>query len=317
MTHLPWIAVVNATWLLATGRDVAETRRPSTRTVPERRALHKLSLEVGDELRLQCNHSAVALSNATFAWFFNGFAIPPNPRPDLYRYRVVTELAGRQPYSISYSSSLEMGRCRSAHTGVYTCQSIVGGTVMNEHRFDVNVRIDGRKRARLNVDTGKDIEASAALLSRRYRRWLAPGRRWSFASALVGQACDNDELCAETDPVSLCEGGLCICAPTFSLEGKHCVKKVGRYQSCGAQVKCRGNSMSCSEGICECFQEDEHDSDCRAKSGPSTLAKVMIYTAISVALFAAGFVLFYAFCQKRYDLDDQLEGAFIITCVIL
>ncbi|KAK8764634.1 hypothetical protein V5799_032749 [Amblyomma americanum] len=115
----------------------------------------------------------------------------------------------------------------------------------------------------------------------------------------------------------MCEGGLCICAPTFTLEGKLCIKRVGRYQRCGAQVMCRGNSMSCNEGICECFKDEEHDSDCHAKSGPSTLTTVMIYTAISMALFAAGFVLFYAFCLKRYDLEDQLEGAFIITCVIL
>lgn len=152
--------------------------------------------------------------------------------------------------------------------------------------------------------------------------------RRSSCSALVGQDCDNDESCAQTDPVSLCEGGKCICAPTYALEGTRCIKRVGRHQYCGQQAICRGNVLKCIDGICECGAAD-HDGDVgiskggrdeceESDGGYRYFATIVLYVSAAIVVAAVAFIVCtYFFCQKRYDLDDQFQGAFIVNCVIL
>ncbi|KAH6940084.1 hypothetical protein HPB50_024649 [Hyalomma asiaticum] len=325
MTHLHhWMAVVNVTWFLATEGGVASPKYLSTAIVPEHQPPRALSLKKGDLLRLRCDSTASFSLNVTFAWFFKGLPIPSSPRPGLYRYKVaVARQAGRHPQATPYST-LDMGHCHAAHAGIYSCQIVVEGAIVGKRWFEVRVTASTRQEADTQVVSGHDpltplVHVPVALSFRGLPRRPLVGRtRWSSPSRLVDQACDNDEVCADTDPVSLCEGGVCICAPTFTLEGTHCIKRVGRYQRCGAQVVCRGSSMICNEGFCECSKEiGERDDECGVKGPRSTLSLIMIYTSIAITLFAIVFVLFYAFCQKRYDINDDLKGAFIVTCVIL
>ncbi|KAL1427974.1 hypothetical protein MTO96_000314 [Rhipicephalus appendiculatus] len=217
-----------------------------------------------------------------------------------------------------------MGHCNAAHVGTYTCQVVVEGVVVDELRFEVRLTASTRQEVDVPALSGhypltRPEHVPVALSLRGLpRRSLAAQPWWSSPSRLVGQACDNDEVCADTDPVSLCEGGVCICAPTFTLEGKHCIKRVGRYHRCGAQVVCRGSSMVCNEGFCECTKDTgDMDDECGSKGHRSTLSLIMIYSSIAIVVLAVVFILFYAFCHKRYDLNDDLKGAFIITCVIL
>ncbi|XP_065285990.1 uncharacterized protein [Dermacentor albipictus] len=323
MTNLHWITVVNATWFLATGGDVAGPDHLSTAVVPERQPLRTLSLKAGDVLRLRCDSTVASPLNATFAWLFNGLTIPSDPRPGLYRYKVIDgRQAGRHPHAARYST-LDMGRCGAAHAGMYSCRIIVEGVVVDELRFEVRVTAGSRRGTDSTAASGRDPLTRPELVPAALSFGGRPrpvGRPWrSTPSGLVlGQACASDEVCAATDPVSLCEGGVCICAPTFTLENAQCIKRVGRYQRCGPQVVCRGNSMTCNEGVCECSSDiGERDDDCGDKRPRSTLNLMMIYTTIAVTVFAIGFVLFYTLCQKRYDLNDELKGAFIVTCVIL
>ncbi|KAL3221888.1 hypothetical protein MRX96_029198 [Rhipicephalus microplus] len=323
MAHFHWIAVVNATWFLATGGDVVGPGYLPYGVIRKRQPLRTLSLKTGDVLRLRCDSAVTLTLNATFIWLFQGLAIPPNSRPGLYRHKiVVARQAGRHPHATSSYSTLDMGHCNAAHVGIYTCQVVVEGVVADELHFEVRLTASTRREVNeldVSMHDPRPQHVPVALSLRGLpRRSLAAQTWWSSASKLVGQACDNDEVCADTDPVSLCEAGVCICAPTFTLEGTHCIKRVGRYHRCGAQVVCRGSSMICNEGFCECTKDTgDTDDECGSKDHRRTLSLIMIYSAIAIVLLAVVFILLYAFCQKRYDLNDDLKGAFIITCVIL
>lgn len=275
----------------------------SGRVIGLTRRLRKITLSAGGLLRFFCSGRS---PNATFVWLFNSFEIPSEsgPQRGLYAYIITAGRRGGAAYSV-----LNMGRCRTAHSGNYTCRIFTGAPVAQQLIAEVRVLATSRMSGIFARGSGDDDQKSNSF----FRRPV---------SQLRTAPCDDDEQCAEVDFQSLCHEGLCTCAPGFSLLKGLCTRYVGLWERCNRQSRCRTASLSCVEGHCECHELDsgemEPGDECNVQNTTGIYSQVLlIVSLLVVSVTLVTLIAAYCFCSKRYNLKDQFQGVFYVNCVIM
>ncbi|CAN8021296.1 unnamed protein product [Ixodes persulcatus] len=279
---------------------------PQDRAVTLPPSNSKVTQAVGEQLRFLC-YKPISDDAATFTWHFNSFEIPPDPglQDGLYTYKITN--GHLQPSNISYSV-LAMGHFKRAHAGNYSCHVFSGGSLEQT----LQIQLDA-----VNNDNVLIPSTKLQWRSMRYGRIVT----FSVVSKLRDAPCDDDEQCASVDLVSLCHEGRCICAPGYYLNDTTCMKSVGLGSRCGMQSVCHVPSLECKDGQCVCVENagnDDPNDECNVVSTSGLFTKIVLYAALAVicsaVLFLAGAVIF---CEKKYNLKEQFQGAFYVNCNIL
>ncbi|CAN7996670.1 unnamed protein product, partial [Ixodes hexagonus] len=278
---------------------------PQNQTVSFPPSKSKVTQTVGKQLRFLC-YKAFGGDVATFTWHFNSFEIPMDlPLQDgLYTYKITS--GHLRLRNIAYTI-LDMGPCKKAHAGNYSCHVFTRGSL--------------NQTLQVRLYVVNDNESTPSTRAPRRPNKYRSVRPFGVVSKLRDAPCDDDEQCASVDLVSLCHEGRCICAPGYYLNSTTCVRSVGLGDNCGAQSVCRPPSLECKAGRCVCLERaaiDDPTGECTVMTTSGLLTKVVLYVSLAVAcsafVFLAGAVLC---CGKKYNLKEQFQGAFYVNCCIL